>query len=145
MRYIRVGVGATKRTEEIAMPARALHFCNHLGCSKLVTDTYCIEHAALHTKQQDKNRGTASERGYGWRWQQYSKAFLRKPENQIYKLHLPGCTILAQCVDHIDPPEGPDNPRFWEKTNHQASCIHCNSVKGHRKLKGKFELGGKGV
>lgn len=122
------------------MPTRSLHFCNHPGCSELVTDTYCTEHAVMHVKQQDKARGTAHERGYGYRWQQYSKAFLRKPENQICKLHLPGCTILAQCVDHIDPPDGPKDPRFWAHSNHQPACIHCNSVKGHRKLKGEFEL-----
>jgi 5-methylcytosine-specific restriction protein A len=36
-------------------------------------------------------------------------------------------------VDHIDPPDGPGDPRFWDTANHQPACIHCNSVKGHKK------------
>lgn len=123
------------------MPSRAKHFCNHPGCAELVSDTYCPEHVALHAREEDRRRGSAATRGYGYKWQQYSKGFLRKPENQICKLHLPGCTILAQCVDHIDPPDGPGDPRFWDKKNHQPACIHCNSVKGHRMQVGTYDLG----
>lgn len=122
------------------MPRRSPRFCSHPGCSRLVTDTYCEEHAKLHEKQSDVARDSSHKRGYNWRWRNYSKAFLRRPENQICKLHLPGCTILAECVDHIDPPDGPDDPRFWDKSNHQAACIRCNSVKGHKNIRGDYEL-----
>ena len=63
-------------------------------------------------------------------------------ENQFCSLRLPGCTFIAQCVDHIDPPDGPDDPRFWDKNNHQPACIHCNSVKGHRKIVGSYKVFG---
>lgn len=123
------------------MATRSLRFCNHPGCGELVATTYCDEHARLHQRENDTRRGSAHARGYGYKWQQYSKAFLRRPENQICKLHLPGCTTLAQCVDHIQPPSGASDPLFWNKENHQAACIRCNSVKGRRTIKGDYDLG----
>jgi 5-methylcytosine-specific restriction protein A len=129
------------------MANKALRFCCHYGCNELTTERYCDKHKAEHEQQRkerfkeyDKRRGSSQERGYNHRWQLYSKAFLRKPENQICKLHLPGCTLIAECVDHIDPPDGPHDPRFWEKSNHQPSCIHCNSVKGHRVMVGEYDM-----
>ena len=126
------------------MPKRALHFCNHPGCPSLTTDRYCPEHTADKLearREQDKRRGSASSRGYDWRWQKYSTAFLRRPGNQICRLHIDeGCTLLADCVDHIDPPNGPSDPRFWDKANHQPACIHCNSVKGHRNIVGEYDF-----
>lgn len=125
------------------MADRALRFCGHAGCGNLTTGKYCEEHkgdAVLQARAQDERRGSSAERGYNWKWHKYSAAFLRRPENKICKLHLEGCTIVAECVDHIDPPDGPSDPRFWDKHNHQAACLHCNSVKGHRKIKGTFEL-----
>ena len=110
-----------------------------------VANGYCNEHqndVITKNKEADRRRGSAGVRGYGWRWQKYSRAFLRRPENQFCSLRLPGCTFIAQCVDHIDPPDGPDDPRFWDKNNHQPACIHCNSVKGHRKIIGSYKVFG---
>jgi len=129
------------------MPSKAKHFCNFPDCNELTSGRYCDKHKAEYERQQresfkqyDKRRGTANERGYNFRWQQYSKAFLRRPENQICKLHLPGCTIMAECVDHVVPMRGPDDPRFWDRSNHQAACIHCNSVKGHKAMVGEYDM-----
>jgi 5-methylcytosine-specific restriction protein A len=102
-----------------------------------VTTGRCDKHKASAQKRYDKQRGTPTQRGYNYRWAQYSKSFLNEPENQFCKLQLPGCKNIAECVDHIDPPNGADDPRFWDATNHQAACIHCNSVKGHRNIKGE--------
>jgi len=125
--------------KEKHMPNKPLHFCNHAGCNELVTTRYCEKHKQQEQKRYDRQRGTAAERGYTYRWDKYSKLFLKKPENVFCKLQLPGCTNLAKCVDHIDPPYGPDDPRFWDPENHQASCIHCNSAKGHTKIVGEAE------
>jgi 5-methylcytosine-specific restriction protein A len=62
--------------------------------------------------------------------------FIKHPDNIFCKLQLNGCTNLAECTDHIVPPTGPSDPLFWDKSNHQAACIHCNSVKGHTSIKG---------
>lgn len=119
------------------MPTKALHFCNRPGCDVLVSGRFCDEHAKEEQRRYDRQRGTAHERGYTSRWQKYSKWFLKQPENVFCKLQLHGCTGIAQCVDHIDPPNGPDDPMFWRPDNHQPACIHCNSVKGRRKMVGK--------
>ena len=121
------------------MPTRPARICGQAGCSELVYDGSgrCEKHRRQTRREQDERRGSAHERGYTARWQKYRAWFLRQPGNQICKLRVDGgCALVAQCVDHIDPPDGPDDPRFWDYNNHQASCIHCNSVKGRRKIVG---------
>lgn len=118
------------------MASKAKRICNHPGCSELVDSGYCEKHKKQNQRQRDQRRGSANQRGYTYRWQKYSKLFLSNPDNVFCKLQLPGCDNLAECVDHIQPPDGPDDPRFWEPRNHQPACIHCNSTKGHRKQVG---------
>ena len=130
------------------MPNKAPQFCGHHGCPELTNKRYCPEHMAEYEEKQkqaqagyERKRGSAQARGYGSRWQKYSQGFLRRPGNQLCKLHIDdGCAIVAQCVDHIDPPSGPDDPRFWDRSNHQPACIHCNSVKGHKKMLGSYDM-----
>ena len=118
-------------------PVKPLRPCGAPGCAKLTDGAYCVEHTKARQRLVDKQRGTAHQRGYTVRWQKYSKWFLRQPGNQICKLRIDGrCTLAAGCVDHIVPPSGPDDPLFWEPENHQASCLICNSIKGHREIKG---------
>ena len=137
------------------MATRSARFCKYPGCNNIIVGaiSYCNVHiadaeaAAARQKQAkqrrgDMRRGNSRERGYTSTWSKYSKAFLARPENQFCKLHLDsGCAVVAQCVDHIEPPKNAHDPLFWDKTNHQAACIHCNSVKGHRKLVGTFVFG----
>lgn len=125
------------------MPNKPKHFCSHAGCKNLTTCKYCEAHqsdAEEAYKARDRRRGTAAERGYNYRWAKCSKAYLSHPDHQICKLHLPGCTLLAECVDHIIPVNGPYDPNFWREDNWQASCGHCNTLKGKRMIKGTFEL-----
>lgn len=119
------------------MPTRPLRPCSKPGCPNLTTERFCAEHKKSEAQRYDKERGTAASRGYTYRWQKYVKWFLRQPENAFCKLQLFGCKNISQCVDHIDPPDGPSDPRFWDPCNHQAACIHCNSTKGHRYMKGE--------
>lgn len=119
------------------MPNKPKRICNHPGCNQLTAERFCESHKKQVQEKRDKERGTAHERGYTYRWSKYSKWFLRQPSNQICKLRLDGgCALVSQCVDHINPPDGPDDPLFWDTDNHQASCIHCNSVKGDKYIKG---------
>lgn len=118
------------------MAIRAKRQCNYPGCHELVTTGYCDKHAKQYRIQEDMKRGTANQRGYTYRWSKYSKWFLSQPENVFCKLQLPGCDNIAQCVDHIKPHSGPNDPLFWDRNNHQAACIHCNSVKGRKEIKG---------
>jgi 5-methylcytosine-specific restriction protein A len=119
------------------MPNKPKRFCLYPGCPELTTKGYCEKHRKQEMRQYDKQRGSANDRGYTYRWSKYSQWFLRQPENLFCKLQLPGCTNLSECPDHIDPPDGPDDTRFWNPENHQGACLHCNSVKGHKKIVGK--------
>jgi hypothetical protein len=38
-----------------------------------------------------------------------------------------GLETLAQCVQHIIPFHGPDDPLFMDARNHLASCQRCNN------------------
>ena len=40
-----------------------------------------------------------------------------------------GRLTLATQVDHIQPVSGPDDPLFWEPTNHQPLCQSHHSQK----------------
>lgn len=121
------------------MPVRPRKLCNRSGCHKLIDggETYCPEHKKEMLKDIDRRRGTAQQRGYTYRWQKYSKAFLKQPGNQVCKLRLDArCKLYSECVDHIEPPPGPTHPLFWDPNNHQASCLPCNSIKGDKTIKG---------
>jgi len=73
------------------------------------------------------NRPSSAGRGYGVRWQKYSRAFIKK--HPLCEICLKrGITTAARCVDHIRPHKG-DMKLFWEKSNHQSACIPCNSRK----------------
>ena len=126
---------------------KLLRFCSHVGCRNLTTDKYCPEHQDDAIEEQKRwadghAKGNSRQRGYDKKWERYRKWYLSKPEHQFCALGLPGCTVVATCIDHIIPPESKDDPLFWDSNNHQPSCIHCNSVKGHTVLRGKNFLGG---
>lgn len=104
-------------------------------CGQLSNGAYCETH--LRKKQEsikverikyDNERGTAASRGYDSRWQRYSKQ---------YRLNNPLCVMcekegrltLADCVDHITPVNGPNDPLFYEVSNHQSLCNKCHNVK----------------
>lgn len=118
------------------MPYQLKKPCNRPGCPELVHGRFCESHKKKHQQEQDLHRGNAHQRGYTSRWSRYSKWFLRQPENVFCMLQLRGCTNLARCVDHIHPC-GPDDPSFFDPDNHQAACIHCNSMKGRKNLMGE--------
>ena len=126
-----------------------LKFCKHTGCRNLVKSGYCELHQqdAIEEEERKKHRkdghrrGSSTERGYGTRWRKYSKWFLAQEGNQFCKLHLDGCTIYAECVDHIVPPTSANDPLFWDRNNHQPACIHCNSVKGDKSIRGTYVFG----
>jgi 5-methylcytosine-specific restriction protein A len=117
------------------MPSRSKRPCASPGCPNLVTSGYCEKHKR---NDYEYRRGSASQRGYNSRWAKYSKWFLKQPGNHLCVLRLDDkCGYASECVDHIQPPNGPDDELFWLTSNHQPACIHCNSVKGHRTMKGE--------
>lgn len=71
------------------------------------------------------NRPSAHQRGYGWRWQRFSRWFLSQPENAVCAVE--GCGRLATQTDHVIPHRG-DMEKFWEGP-FQGLCARHHSEK----------------
>ena len=117
------------------MPSAPLKQCRKPGCKNVSKNSYCDEHlkqrkavAKIKQRDYDKIRGTRTERGYDNRWNRYSKHY-RVKNPLCVDCEKRGIITLAQCVDHIIPVSGPDDPLFWDVTNHQSMCIPCHSIK----------------
>lgn len=80
---------------------------------------------------RERERGSSAKRGYGYRWQQYSKARLRRhPLCVGYPAGVHGERVaLATQTDHIEAVKGPADPLFWDAGNHQSLCDGCHSTK----------------
>jgi 5-methylcytosine-specific restriction protein A len=76
----------------------------------------------IKTKDQ---RPSASQRGYGARWQRYRAWFLA--QNCACR----ECGRAATVVDHIRPHRG-DYDLFWDELNHQPLCKRCHDQKTAR-------------
>jgi len=70
-------------------------------------------------------------RGYSARWAEYSRLF-RIEHPLCVMCEAQGRVTASQHVDHIKPMSGPDDPQFWEPSNHQALCQSCHSIKTAR-------------
>jgi len=84
---------------------------------------------------KDNQRGTANSRGYNYRWQKASKAWLAKHPWCVY-CKREGYDNAASLVDHIIPHRG-DMKRFWDsKNNWMSLCTTChNSTKKKEEAK----------
>lgn len=78
----------------------------------------------------NKRRGSPTARGYGSRWQKYAKWFLKQEENIMCTGE--GCDQVSTEVDHIKPVSGPNDPLFWDTSNHEGMCKRCHSTKTGR-------------
>ena len=83
-----------------------------------------------HKQQREQQRGSSTQRGYGYKWQVASKGFLRThPLCQC-----PDCdegrkrVTVATIVDHIIPHRG-DMKLFWNRNNWQAMSKPCHDKK----------------
>lgn len=119
------------------MPVAPLTLCVEPRCPNRVTKGRCPTHARAY----DLRRGTAQQRGYDGTWAAYSKAFRQRfplcgmKADGTWDRVNSWCAnddqlVPAQCVQHIvpfDPRQGQADPRFWDKSNHLASCQRCNN------------------
>jgi 5-methylcytosine-specific restriction enzyme A len=104
------------------MPVSAPKPCAAPGCPALVRGSrFCGEHAHRTSEARAAGgRGTATERGYGARWQKAREAYLvAHPLCVNCKKH--GRVTAARVVDHIVPHRG-DETLFWDESNWQALC-----------------------
>lgn len=117
------------------MPSALLRPCAQPGCPNRVPSGRCSEHA----RQADTRRGTATERGYTYRWHQESRAHLRRfplcgdrrpdalsqRQTECQKV---GRETAANVVDHLIPHRG-DQALFWNRRNWGSSCKRCHDLK----------------
>ena len=108
------------------MPIRSLRPCAAPRCSALSDKTYCNK----HRREQEKKRGTSSQRGYGSKWKKARQWFLMQHLFCV-ACQAEGRLTPANTVDHIKDHKG-DYTLFWDASNWQALCHSCHSRKTFR-------------
>ena len=92
-------------------------------------------------RRENARRGNSNQRGYGYRWEQYTARFLGKANGR----RRPCIACVddfndAYLVDHIIPvtqdPEQPEisgakDSLFWNPANHQPLCRDHHTYKTH--------------
>ena len=116
-------------------PAAPRKPCRSPGCHTLSVGSYCEVHARQRETVQrqeriryDNSRGTSASRGYGSRWTKVAKQY-RVNNPLCIMCQAKGILKLNNCVDHIEPVSGPDDPKFWDESNWQGLCTSCHSEK----------------
>ena len=111
--------------------------CSYPSCSNLANGRFCDDHMMAG----DRNRGTASQRGYDNKWRKYRKSFLE--QNPLCVIcESEGDIKVATVVDHIIPHKG-DSELFWDWENHQALCEFHHNQKTAREDMGSWDSRGK--
>lgn len=110
------------------MPARSSRPCRK--CGRLTTNKsgMCDAHELLAQDQRkayDKQRGTATQRGYTSAWARYSKQY-RLEHPLCVECLKEGKLTPATCVDHIIPHKG-DMRLFWDESNWRSLCTTCHN------------------
>ncbi len=109
------------------MPTAAKRPCRTVGCGRLVAEGYC---EGCQAKGKGKEvRLTSTQRGYGYRWQKTSKAYLAAHPlcADPYRVH-DELVVPATQTDHVTPHKG-DMKLFWDPHNWQGLCDGCHSRK----------------
>ena len=112
------------------MPYKPRKPCRHPGCPELIDSDkiYCDKHLSLHPEVTR----SASERGYGRRWQKASRLFLQEhPFCSECLKEDPPRYVQATVVDHVEPHRG-DARLFWDKNNWQPLCKRHHDLKTGR-------------
>jgi len=124
------------------MPVSSLKPCSHAGCGVLVRgSSRCDKHKNENKRTFDDNRGSSSERGYGYKWQRAREGFLRKHPLCV-RCGESGYVVAAVVVDHIIPHKLEDSNKsgdvarieksrslFWDRNNWQPLCKICHDKK----------------
>ncbi len=97
------------------MPSLASRACSTPGCRNTCSGSQCD--ACIKAAPQ---RPTAAQRGYGWQWQKFAKAYLRTHPFAVDIFDcFEGRVYRAEVVDHIVPHKG-DMALFWDVNNLQS-------------------------
>lgn len=106
---------------------KPLRPCNHPGCRTLTENRLCDTHQRAYRREQDRWRGSASERGYTHAWHKARNRYLR--DNPLCtQCKGQGVIKEAGVVDHIIPHKG-NNELFWDESNWQSLCTRHHNIK----------------
>lgn len=125
------------------MPTKPKKPCNKAGCTAVTDQSYCPRHQLekskqRYNKQYERQRGTASQRGYDATWQRLRKMVLNA--NPLCRsCQRDGMATPATEVDHIVPINR--GGERLDRKNLQALCKSCHSKKTVRE-DGGFGRGG---
>lgn len=114
------------------MPTRARRACGWPGCPELTAGQFCQQHSQQQQQEIDAARGSASSRGYDYRWKkiramQLARFPLCKDPYGRHRQH--GGIVPANEVDHIVPLSQGGSNSF---DNLQSLCKTCHSIKTAR-------------
>jgi 5-methylcytosine-specific restriction protein A len=114
------------------MPMAPKSPCLHPGCPALVSrgdKGRCPAHRKAYEKGIDRNRGTATARGYNSRWTRFRAWYLN-----AHPICACGCGRAAQEIHHLRPVTGPDDPNFYGENNLVSLTKECHSRETMRTL-----------
>ena len=103
------------------MAIGAKRICTYPGCQRTSSTTRCEAHPYERPRRQ-------GGQNYGRRWRNLRNAFI-KAYPLCKHCQEKGRIKAAQDVDHIDPFDGPDDPRKYDWTNLQSLCRSCHNKK----------------
>ncbi|AOM42431.1 HNH endonuclease signature motif containing protein [Xenorhabdus hominickii] len=106
------------------MPWQPLKRCSYPSCKQRVKSGRCEE----HRREQNRQRGTRTKRGYSNRWSRYRLMYLKTHLLCVHCLKQ-NCYMPATIVDHIIPIQGEADVLFWPASNHKALCQTCHNRK----------------
>lgn len=116
------------------MPVKPKKACNVHLCPNLTDGRFCDKHQKKHEenvqkskRDYDKNRGSATKRGYNYRWQKAREQFLYEHPLCASCMKY-GLIVPSKVVDHVIAHKG-DNELFWDESNWQALCKSCHDRK----------------
>ena len=109
------------------MPRAARSPCCKPGCGRLADGRYCDVHQGEDKRQADQERGSSTQRGYGYRWQKYRARYLAAHPLCV-ACEIDGRVTAATVVDHIKPHRG-DPKLMWNPANHQGLCKPHHDIK----------------
>ncbi len=127
------------------MPYAALKHCAESRCPALVRgQARCPQ----HTKAKEQARGSSTERGFNYLWQQFRLTWLQRfplcgmrADGQVHTEHSvcaqQNRTTIATCIDHSDGHSRPDDREtFMQPERLESMCGTCHRIKTIR-----FETG----
>lgn len=103
--------------------------CTWPGCSVLVLagERRCAKHRKQEQTDHDARRGSATSRGYDWKWRQHVRPAALRDEPLCRFCAQSGRTVAASVVDHVD-----GNSRNNARTNLRPLCKPCHDARTAR-------------